>query len=217
MMKLQSTPPITPSPIVVQSQDGTFPLVETLPPPLVLGASAFSHEMPYTPDVNERLIYFAAALNSIYSEDGYDFSVLTENDFVCLNEEQVKGEVQIYLQSLPDVCGPAVQHFWEAIFELVLDAAQGCEYYEFRSQSDPRAENSLFSHHYFLYNKRQKAVVSLVVFGEGNMYRGDDGYMPLETLQYAFEDDTDSSGRYASSPEPEDIEFSGKNRDFYGF
>ncbi|EPY43892.1 hypothetical protein AGDE_00028, partial [Angomonas deanei] len=129
MMKLQSTPPITPSPIVVQSQDGTFPLVETLPPPLVLGASAFSHEMPYTPDVNERLIYFAAALNSIYSEDGYDFSVLTENDFVCLNEEQVKGEVQIYLQSLPDVCGPAVQHFWEAIFELVLDAAQGCEYY----------------------------------------------------------------------------------------
>ncbi|EPY22913.1 hypothetical protein STCU_01115 [Strigomonas culicis] len=215
---LHTTPVISPVPVVAAAA-GTF--AADAMPPLVLGSTA---EGPYTPtqpvhaeDIDERLVYLVAALNCLYCDDGYDFSVLTESDFVALQEAHVKNEVQLYLQSLPDVCGPAVQHFWPAIEEQVLDGAQGCEYYQFSSPSDPMAGNSVFSHHFFLYNKRKKVLVSLLIYAEGNMYRGDDGYMPVETLQYARDEDTEDSARYASSPEPEDAEWVGKNRDFYGY
>lgn len=261
---VQSTPPISPSPLLV-GPAATFgaDYHMELPPPIVLGSSAMppsamatsgapldmrssetgavvgpsttyggnnnSHEgtastgLLSTPvvtaqDIDERLVFMVAALNSMYDSDGYDFSVLTERDFLSHTTQFLRDEVDLALNQLPEeTCGPAVRQFWPAIYEQVGDAGQGCEVFEFNCPAcDPRAETSVFSKQYFLYNKPRKILVSLLVYGEGNRYRGDD-FAPDEM-------NPESRLHYASSPEPceEDDgdgeeEYGGKNRDFYGY
>lgn len=214
------TPPISPSPYMA-GQQSTF----ESPPPLVLGAASEPLPTPVlTPDnIDERHVFFVAALNMLYGSDGYDFSILSENDFICYEEADFKSQLRPALSNLPEICLPAVNGFWPAIEEQVMDAAQGCEYYEFKSPScDPLAEHCVFSHHFFIYNKRRKVLVMLVFFGEGNMYRGDDGQFP-RTGSEGGVDRWDERLLYNSSAEPytqeddDDEEYEGKNRDFYGY
>ncbi|EAN92753.1 hypothetical protein, conserved [Trypanosoma cruzi] len=123
------------------------------PPPLQLDRRLPVVFAPVDPeDIDDRLVYLVAALNSIYGEDGYDFSVLTEEDFVVCNEAQVRAEVDVTLHSMSDSCRPAVEQFWTLVSEQVMDASPGCEYFRFMCPTcDPMVSRSLFSQHYFLY------------------------------------------------------------------
>lgn len=214
---MQSTPPISPSPAMTSM----FQMhgAGSMPPPLVLGSSAPDTVAAVTADtIDDRLVYLVAALNSLYGEDGYDFSVLKETDFISHTEATVRGEMALVLQAVPESCGPAVAQFWAAIENEVLNEAHGCEYYEFRCpECDPLRERTLFSTHYFLYNRRRKVLVSLLSYGEGNMYRGDDGYIPPDGT--FTENEEYERMRYMSSPEPLDEyeEHTNKNRHFYGY
>lgn len=208
--QVQSTPPLSPSPGIHGAFDA--------PPPMVLGSSVVDAPGSSVPvaveDIDQRLVFLVAALNSMYAEDGYDFSVLTERDFVVHDPATVRCEIDLTLQSLPESCAPAVHRFWPAIHEQVLDATQGCEVYEFCCPScDPRGQTSIFSHHYFFYHRPRKVLVTLLLYGEGNRYRGDDGYMPP-----GDRDEMLSSPCSTSTPEPAD-EYRGeqKNRHFYGY
>ncbi|KPA74525.1 hypothetical protein ABB37_09182 [Leptomonas pyrrhocoris] len=219
---VQMTPPISPSPGVA-SFDG-FAVPQPLPP-LVLGGGSGGEVGGYTPvdpeALDERLVYFVTALNTVYESDGYDFSVLQEDDFVCYTEPQLKTEVQNTLDSLPEQCGPAVQRFWPTVDEVVDNAAGGCEYYEFRCPScDPLADSTVYSRHYILYNKRKKVLVLVVEYGESNPYRGDDGLLRAVggagIAGWEVESPT-----YISTPDHDDEEepeyVGGKNKDFYGY
>ncbi|CCW65444.1 unnamed protein product [Phytomonas sp. EM1] len=224
---VQRTPPLSPSPGTNAAPMSMFTgEASCVPPPLVLGSSVDAAPLSFytanaptisPDDIDERLIYFVAALNSMYGKDGYDFSVLTENDFIAHNEATVRNEIQLTMQSFPESCQPAVRNFWAAIHEQVLDASQGCEVYEFSCPScDPRAETSIFSHHYFFYNKTRKILVTLLEYAEGNRYRGDDGYSAArEDWGVGYETD-ERTQLYASDPEVDD-ESVGKNRWFYGY
>ncbi|ORC82656.1 uncharacterized protein TM35_000851010 [Trypanosoma theileri] len=202
------------------------------PPLLLLGETPPIEFEPVQPEnIDERLVFLVAALNSIYGEDGYDFSVLTEKDFVICDEAQVRAELNVTLQSLPDSCRPAVDQFWTLVSEQVQDASQGCEYFRFLSPScDPMTTRALFSQHYFLYNRRSRLVVSLLVYAEGNAYRGDDGYIAgngfyVESDDIAVEKDCNGNSTSEDvlwrctpdTPEtPErEREIGGKNRHFY--
>lgn len=239
--RVSNTPPISPQPHLSNFS------VEMLPPPLLLSSSVpaasssgvtnsvlggnspeLQPEAISADDVDERLVYLVAALNNIYEQEDYDFTVLTEQDFIYETEEAVRNEVNRTLTSLPEICGPAVATFWSAVCEQVLDASQGCEFFRFHSRNcDPLADRTVFSTHYFLYNKRRKVVVSLRLFGTGNQYRGDDGCTPHgweESGQMYYYDNDETSTRHdASSPEPmmDDVPADPysmqKNRHFYGF
>ncbi|ESS63585.1 hypothetical protein TcG_04476 [Trypanosoma cruzi] len=195
------------------------------PPPLQLDGRLPVVFAPVDPEeIDDRLVYLVAALNSIYGEDGYDFSVLTEEDFVVCNEAQVRAEVDVTLHSMSDSCRPAVEQFWTLVSEQVMDASQGCEYFRFMCPTcDPMVSRSLFSQHYFLYNRRSRLLVSLLIFAEGNAYRGDDGVIVGNGF-YVERDDADtdegnnsSRGAWQSSPEPlsSDDGVGGKNLHYY--
>lgn len=219
---VQLTPPISPSPGI-----GTFngfPAPQSLPP-LVLGGGSGLEGGNYAPvsaeTLDERLIYFVTALNTVYESDGYDFSVLTENDFVHYTEAQLRAEVQNTLDSLPEQCHPAVQRFWPTVEDVVENAQGGCEYYEFRCPScDPLADSTVYARHYILYNRKKKVLVLLVEYGESNPYRGDDGLLRAAggagLAGWEVESPT-----YASTPdcgyEDEEAYAGGKNKDFYGY
>lgn len=191
------------------------------PPVIQLGASSsvgFEHVDPK--DIDERLVFLVAALNSIYGDEGYDFSVLTEEDFVVCDEALVRAEVDVTLRSLPDTCRPAVGQFWTLVSAQVGDAGHGCEYFRFVCPScDPMASRSLFSQHYFLYNKRARLLVSLLLYAEGNAYRGDDGFIVgngFYVERYDTADDINNGSRTSSTGLlSSDEERCGKNRDFY--
>lgn len=219
---VQLTPPISPSPGMASFHSGvaaTQPL-----PPLVLGGGDFvgGGHTPVSPEaVDERLVYFVTALNTVYESDGYDFSVLTEGDFVCYSEAQLRAEVQSTLDSLPEQCSPAVQRFWPTVEEVVENAMGGCEYYEFRCPScDPLADTTVYARHYILYNRKKKVLVLLVEYGESNPYRGDDG-LPQAVGGAGLTGWEVDSPTYASTPDPgdeEEAEYAGgKNKDFYGY
>lgn len=253
---VQSTPPLSPSPLMVGPnatfQAGGGPVVELLPPPMVLGSAVATEgqhsavavagggSSPYvnegsantsrspgatsgTPlvtaqDIDERLVFMVAALNSMYEKDGYDFSVLTERDFLEHTPDALRDEVNLVLRQLPEeTCGPAVRQFWPAIDEQVgSTAGDGCEVFEFNCPAcDPRAEVSLFSKQYFLYSKPGKILVSLLVYGEGNQYRGDDYYTHGGRPPHAHSPGPDHPRR--EDEEEEGEEGSGKNRGFYGY
>ncbi|AAZ13488.1 hypothetical protein, conserved [Trypanosoma brucei brucei TREU927] len=193
-------------------------------PPLLNLSDDSVHVVPTEPvepsDIDDRLVFLVAALNSIYGEDGYDFSVLTEEDFVPCDEAHVRAEVNNTLRSFPSSCGPAVGQFWVRVTEHASDASQGCEYFRFASPScDPMASRALFSQHYFLYNKRTRLLVSLLIFAEGNLYRGDDGTMIENSLYYETDDNSNHQRPWLSSPDgaSEDDEqvLVGKNVHYY--
>ncbi|KAG5471834.1 hypothetical protein LSCM4_03392 [Leishmania orientalis] len=216
---VQLTPPMSPSP-GIGAYTG-FPPQEA-PPPLVLGGSAdnlaTSYSLVSADEIDDRLVYFVAALNTLYESDGYDFSVLREIDFVRYTEPQFRTEVSNTLQSLPEQCRPAVQRFWPTIEEVVENAESGCEYYEFRCPScDPLADTTVYARHYFVYHRRKKVLVLLVEYGESNPYRGDDG-LPHAGGPMSARDV--ESPTYASTPDPGDEGEGydgGKNREFYGY
>lgn len=216
---VQLTPPISPSPGV------GFPAPQVLPPLVLGGEAGVVETSSYAPvsaeTLDERLVYFVTALNTVYESDGYDFSVLTEQDFVRYTEGQLRSEVQNTLDSLPEQCRPAVQRFWSTVEEVVERTEGGCEYYEFRSPScDPLADSTVYARHYILYNRKRKVLVLLVEYGETNPYRGDDGLPQAEggagVSRWEVESPT-----YASTPdagyEDEEAYAGGKNRDFYGY
>ncbi|KAK7197545.1 Maf1 regulator [Novymonas esmeraldas] len=232
------TPPISPSPGLMAY--AAFPAPETLPP-LVLGSGAETQAMgssggggggggvPYAPvtaeEIDDRLIFFVTALNTVYESDGYDFSVLRESDFVRYTEEDFRTEVVNTLQSLPETCHPAVQRFWPTVEQVVDNAGGGCEYYEFRCPScDPLADHTVYARHYLLYNRRRKVLVLVVEYGESNLYRGDDGVLRVggeaATAAAASAWGTDSP-TYASTPDhgerAEEVYDGGKNKQFYGY
>ncbi|MDO9381250.1 MAG: hypothetical protein Q7T86_00145 [Hyphomicrobiaceae bacterium] len=152
--------------------------------------------------MDDRLVYLVAALNAIHG-DGYDFSCLEESDFQLLEPLYAKTEVENLLASLPPavaapVVGVAYQHevFWTAIQQVVFEPGatvsgggattsnggceqlfQGtCDFFLFKSPTcDPLAQRTVWSNHIFIYSKRQRVMVSLMLYGEGNLYRGDDG------------------------------------------
>ncbi|RNF04109.1 hypothetical protein TraAM80_05344 [Trypanosoma rangeli] len=209
-----NTPPLAPAPNCSVS-----------PPPLQLSSTSPVVFEPVDPEaIDERLVYLVAALNSIYGDEGYDFSVLTEEDFVVCNEAQVRAEVDVTLHSMPDSCRLAVKQFWTLVSEQVMDASQGCEYFRFACPScDPMVSRSLFSQHYFLYNRRNRLLVSLLLFAEGNAYRGDDGFIAGNGF-YIERDDAAADGEksggsrvWQDHPEPLSLNQSvgGKNRHFY--
>jgi hypothetical protein len=220
---VQLTPPISPSPGI-----GGFPgLPASQPlPPLVLGGEEGGLEgVGYgfvSPEaLDERLVFFVTALNTVYENDGYDFSVLKESDFVCYTEAQLRMEVQSTLDSLPEQCRPAVLRFWPTIEEVVENAAGGCEYYEFRCPScDPLADSTVYARHFILYNRKKKVLVLLVEFGESNPYRGDDG-LPQAAGGAGMAGRELESPTYASTPDPgyeEEAQYAGgKNKNFYGY
>lgn len=192
------------------------------PPPLQLGSGSPVEFEPVDPkDIDERLVFLVAALNGIYGDEGYDFSVLREEDFVLCDEAHVRAEVDTTLQAAPDSCRPAVEKFWALVCEQVADASQGCEYFRFACPScDPMASRALFSQHYFLYNKRTRMLVSLLLFAEGNAYRGDDGFIGGNDVYVERDDvvDETDSRTWLSSPEPQSSDDGvggGKNREFY--
>lgn len=163
---IQATPPTTPSPLFHSPFDADAP------PVLVLGSSAVQPTESSSgtaevgaQDVDERLVFCVTALNGMYSDEGYDFTVLSYSDFVSHEESTVVQELNHRLQRFSMQC-PAIQfQFWPAIKEVVGDAADGCEYIEFCCPScDPLNGSSLFSHTYFLYNKKRKLLVSLVLY-----------------------------------------------------
>ncbi|KPI85708.1 hypothetical protein ABL78_5240 [Leptomonas seymouri] len=218
---VQLTPPISPSPGVASFHG--VPPPQPLPP-LVLGGSEVE-SITYSPispeELDERLVYFVTALNTVYESDGYDFSVLKESDFVCYTEPQLKMEVQNTLDSLPEQCRPAVQRFWPTVEEVVENAVGGCEYYEFRCPScDPLADSTVYARHYILYNRKKKVLVLLVEYGESNPYRGDDG-LSQAAGGAGMQRWEAESPTYSSTPDCEDdeeLEYAGgKNRDFYGY
>lgn len=52
-----------------------------------------------------------------------------------------------------------------------------CDFFKFScAECDPLAQAKLWSCHFFVYSRRQRLLVSLACFGDGNSYRGDDGY-----------------------------------------
>lgn len=218
---VQLTPPISPSPGMATFNG--FPAPQSLPP-LMLGGSGLegSSYTPISPEaLDERLVYFVTALNTVYESDGYDFSVLKEDDFLCYTEAQLRTEVQKTLDSLPEQCRPAVQRFWPTVEEVVENAMGGCEYYEFRCPScDPLAESTVYARHYILYNRKKKVLALLVEYGESNPYRGDDGLSQAAggagLSGWEIESPT-----YASTPDPgyeDEAEYAGgKNKDFYGY
>lgn len=189
---VQSTPPITPSPVMVSPGGGRVSTFEggaelLLPPPLVLGAPEVElaagpvadqspgNSLVTADDIDDRLVYMVAALNGMYEKDGYDFSVLTERDFLSYTPAQLREEVDTVLRQLPEACAPAVAQFWTAVGEQVSSEGD-CEAFEFSSPAcDPRAETSIFSRHLFLYSRSRKILITIVMYGDGNRYCGDDG------------------------------------------
>lgn len=188
MTKIQKTPPVSPCLGAMQLSASEGGLEGPLTPVLVLGAStallpplddefslprATSVTAPLpssyvdSSDVDERLIYSVAVLNNIYRTEGYDFNILTEADFASHSEEAMKVEVDLCLQHLPTSCSPAVDDFWQSVREVAGTSEEGCEYFEFACPScDPLAEDSLYSHTYFLFNKRRKVIVSLILYAK---------------------------------------------------
>jgi hypothetical protein len=173
---------------------GHFPPMEGLPPSAIGGApSDASHHMLQSPQsaVDDRLIFLVAALNAIFG-DGYDFSCLEESDFDLLDPLYIKAELENVLASIPaesaatSVIGPPFQHdaFWAAIADVAFgdrSAASllfdgSCDYFLFKCPScDPMQERAVWSNHILMYCRKQRILVSILAYGEGNMYRGDDG------------------------------------------
>ncbi|CUG89901.1 RNA polymerase III regulator protein (Maf1), putative [Bodo saltans] len=173
---------------------GHFPAMEGLPPPMVVGGGPSSPSVVESPQsvVDDRLIFLVAALNAIFG-DGYDFSCLEESDFDLLDPLYVKAELENVLASVPadsaasSVIGLPFQHetFWAAIADVAfgdrslvpaLFDSSVCDYFLFKCPScDPMQERSVWSNHVLMYCKKQRILVSILAYGEGNMYRGDDG------------------------------------------
>lgn len=218
----QANVQLTPPMMYIDGNTGEFAVVDTIAmiPPLQLGGREVTPmDAQYGPvsadDIDDRLVFLVAALNSLYGEDGYDFSILTERDFTQHSEATVRAEVQLALQALPEQCGPAVRRFWAAIEEVVLTEAQGCEYFEFVSPTcNPLADTTVFTHHYFLYNRKKKVLVALIEFGEGNLYRGDDG---LEGSAVYSPESPLYRRRISFAEEASVGDAEGKNRGFYGY
>lgn len=159
MMQVKSTPPVSPSPGVMWEATGEAP------PLLVLGGTVVENQPPVVEaeDVDERLVYCVAALNHLYSDEGYDFNVLQNEDFISHTEETVTSEVNFRLEQVSGSGSVAtMRDLWPAVRELVGRSQDGCEYFEFSSPTcDPMSENCIDYRTYFLYNKRKKILVSL--------------------------------------------------------
>eukprot|EP00796_Vickermania_ingenoplastis_P001691 gene1691-1053_t len=158
--QIQSTPPVSPAPGIAYDPGA--------PPVLVLGGTTQQQTEPAVveADVDERLVFCVAALNNLYQDEGYDFAVLSDADFISHSEAAVVGEIDFRLQQLPPSCSSAAHDLWPAVKEVVGTAADGCEFFEFRCPScDPLAE-AVDPHTYFLYNKRKKVLVSLLMYAE---------------------------------------------------
>ena len=155
-------------------------------PPASPGAPSQAH-------VDDRFVYLIAAMNAIHGEADYDFSVLDQADFVLLDGPIVVEEVNRVLAALPEVCAPAIglhgEFFWSSVAAQVAPQPTGnsstphwmseCDFFQFSNhECDPLYERSVWSSHFFIYSKRQRMMVSVMCYGEGNMYRGDDGYVP---------------------------------------
>ena len=152
-----------------------------------------SGTLPPPPSVDERLVYLIACLNAVHG-DGYDFSFCTEQDFLLLDPRDVVKEINELLVSLPkESCGRVVaptassveecqMYFWEALTGPLGGVgalvAQDIDVFRFACpDGDPIAarQTVVWSSHYFMYSRRQRVIVSLLCYGEGNLYRGDDG------------------------------------------
>lgn len=158
----QTSPPISPNPLGQSSGcSDAAPSLLFLGPP-TCGCSSAAVMEPE--DVDERLVYCVAALNSIYSDDGYNFNVLSESDFVSHMEEEVQSEVYRCFQHLPSTTyGSAAISLWSALREVIGSTDDGCEYFEFSCPGCDPLSHSIFAHTYLLYNKRRKLMVSVVI------------------------------------------------------
>lgn len=160
MMQIQSTPPVSPSPGIVWQASGEAP------PVLVLGSATAEVSTPQVveaDDVDERLVYCVAALNHLYSDDGYDFNVLQNEDFISHTEETITSEVNFRLEQVAGNDNVTTIHdLWPSIRDVVGRTEDGCEYFQFSCPScDPMSEQCIDYRTYFLYNKRKKILVSL--------------------------------------------------------
>jgi hypothetical protein len=94
-----------------------------------------------------------------------------------------------------------------------------CDFFQFANREcDPLYHRSVWSSHFFIYSKRQRMVVSLMMFGEGNMYRGDDA--EPEPYWGSSEEANGDSGDGSRWVGGGDERFGGgqmKNKSFYGY
>ena len=110
--------------------------------------------------------------------------------------------------------------------------ASECEFFKFVCpECDPTAQAKLWSLHYFIYSRRTRLMVSLLAFGEGNPYRGDDyanvggwGVANSPTAPGPYSDspmqycEPDGPGfAFPSQPHGYGYASTDKNRDFYGY
>ena len=178
-------------------------------------------------DVDNRLVLLVGTLNAIHGALDFDFTCLETSDFLMLAPLEFFEKVNEFLSSLPrEVLANTVgsingEHFWGAIAALVggdnmlVDLRTGtsdCEFFQFACpQCDPVAQSKVWSNHFFIYNKRHHVVISLLMFGEGNMYRGDSGVPRIGSYL---------SGTSTPMNELEDEVYGGseaKNASYFGF
>jgi hypothetical protein len=252
---------------------GMFPPIEVLPPAIdgpgdasgfivaAQGSSGHIGQIDSNSDSvpDDRLVYLVAALNAIHG-DGYDFSVLSESDFDLMDPQTLRNEVDQMLSSLPPPCcsvtGVSSGHetFWQSIADVIWGSASvtveqlfsQCDFFLFRCPTcDPIAQRTIWSSHVFAYCKKQRMMISLLCYGEGNLYRGDDGllfagaagtvdevgggefYFDGETTHYlsgGVEMDENSQSQTQQTADMEqqeeyevDRRSEMKNRDFYGY
>ena len=167
--------------------------------PELSGGAAQQPQFP-VPKPDDRLVFLVSALNSVYGSD-YDFAVLTESDFTMCHPGDIDSELQQLLCQAPPGVTPAA--IWQAVTQALgstsVAALDECEYFRLDCPTaNPLSDKAVWSSHYFVYSKRQKLIISLQMYGESNLYRGDDRF-----------DDT--------GLREEDEVGSPKNRDFYGF
>lgn len=217
---------------------------------------------------NDRFVFLVSCLNTLYGDE-YDFTVLTPNNFQHVDPYAAMAEIDSLVNAMPqELLGANPRHnFWTVISEQVVPGANPmsmvqptngfgsiptpsptiateCEFYQFNCpECDPTAQSKLWSLHYLIYCKRMKMMLSLLSYGEGNAYRGDDGYTygvinspntkgPSDSPMYYCE--RDDAGGFPSAPpgfhrpasedriiteeeEEEASTYGHKNRDFYGF
>lgn len=190
--------------------------------------------------VDERLVLLISALNAIHGQCDYDFSVLSEGDFNICDPQEVFNAINANLEAVAGQPFGDGSDFWKTIADALMQDGVGagaansgtgsggsstfdvltngsCEYFQFCSpECDPLTQSTIWSAHYFILCKRQRLILSIMAYGEGNTYRGDDPQPYVSNTQ-----SPNATGVGAFPSDPDDGRPSwystSKNRDFYGF
>eukprot|EP00758_Cryptobia_borreli_P004894 Tbor_TRINITY_DN4641_c0_g1::TRINITY_DN4641_c0_g1_i1::g.14997::m.14997 len=134
--------------------------------------------------VKSRMVFLCGALNAIHGSTDYDFSCLAPSDFLLVNPAEFIQLINDKLGSLPKETHEAVGNngelFWRAITSFVgsesalynsATQTTECEIFKFVCHNcDPVAQAKLWSDHYLIYNKKHRVIVSVLLYGEGNLY-----------------------------------------------